>query len=175
MKIEDCFQLGYVIKSHGLHGELSIFLDTDFPENYIEMESVYVEFQQKLVPFFVETINLLDQKAIVKLSDVNTLEEAEALKGTAIYLPLESLPQLGDSQFYYHEIIDYKVMDSKAGDIGHIENVYAITGNDLIAANCKGKEVLIPIRDDIITKVDKDHKIIFVTLPEGLLDIYLNT
>ena len=63
MKIEDCFQLGYVIKSHGLHGELSIFLDTDFPENYIEMESVYVEFQQKLVPFFVETINLMVQNA----------------------------------------------------------------------------------------------------------------
>jgi len=174
MKIEECFQLGYVIKNHGLHGEISIFLDTDFPANYIEMESVYVEIQQKLVPFFIETINLQGHKAIVKLKDIGTLEEAVALKSARIYLPLEFLPELGDTQFYYHEIINYKVTDSQEGDIGRVENVYEVSGNDLLAVNCKGKEVLIPIRDDIVTRVDKDNKIIFVSLPDGLLDIYLN-
>ena len=175
MKIDDCFQLGYVIKHHGLHGELSIFLDTDFPENYIKMESVYVELQQKLVPFFIESLKILNQKAIVNLSDINSLVDAQALKGAPIYLPLEFLPDLDESQFYYHEIINYKVIENKSGDIGHVEDVYEVAGNDLLKVNCRGKEVLIPIRDDIITKVDKIRKIINVTLPEGLLEIYLNS
>ena len=55
MGFDDCYQLGNVVKTHGLRGELVIFLDVDHPELYQEMESVLVDMNGKLVPFFIET------------------------------------------------------------------------------------------------------------------------
>ncbi len=54
MNKEACFQLGYVAKIHGIHGEVSIVLDVDNPEYYQNLESVFVEFNSRLVPFFIE-------------------------------------------------------------------------------------------------------------------------
>ena len=87
MDIDECFELGYIIKPHGLNGAVSIYLDTDFPEEYIKLESVFVNVKQKLVPFFIESIQVNGHKAIVNFEDINSLEQSEELKGCSIHLP----------------------------------------------------------------------------------------
>ena len=173
MKIEDCFQLGYIVKPHGVHGALTIFLDTDNPEYYNEMESVYVEYQQKLVPFFIDSFKPSGNKATVKFQDVDGIDLAARYKGCAIYLPLDMLPGLEDDQFYYHEIIGYRVVDQTVGEIGKVKDIYEANGNDLFAIDYKNKEILVPIRDEFIQKLDKYGSTVFLDLPEGLLDVYL--
>ncbi|ELR71370.1 16S rRNA processing protein RimM [Fulvivirga imtechensis AK7] len=174
MNVDECFQLGYVIKRHGLSGEVNIFLDVDFPQEYQELESVFVEINDKLVPFFVDSLILKGNKAIVRFEDVNTVDGAEELKGKRLYLPLSNLPQLDEGQFYFHEIIGYQVMDAVVGAIGEVRDVYSSPQQDLLAVDHDGKEILIPIIDDIIGKADHDKKELQVALPEGLLDIYLD-
>jgi len=174
MKIEDCFQLGYIVKPHGIHGAITIFLDTDDPEYYKEMESVYVEYQQKLVPFFIDSVKLVGNKATLKFHDVDSIEVAIQYKGCAVYLPLDMLPGLEEDQFYYHEIIGYKVIDQAAGEIGKVKYIYEANGSDLFAIDYKNKEILVPVHDEIIQKLDKKDNTIFLILPDGLLDIYLN-
>jgi 16S rRNA processing protein RimM len=174
MEIENCFQLGYIVKPHGVHGALTIFLDTDNPEYYNKMESVYVEYQQKLVPFFIESIKPSGYKATVKFLDVDDIDLATQYKGCAIYLPLDMLPSLEEDQFYYHEIIGYKVIDQVVGEIGEIKYIYEANGNDLFAIDYKEKEILVPIRDEFIQKLDKKKSTVFLSLPDGLLDVYLN-
>ena len=88
MDIESCYQLGYILKTHGIHGELLIYLDTDNPEEYKLLESVFVEIKQKLVPFFIEQIKVNDNKAIIRFQEIDNLEAAEKLKGLTLYLPL---------------------------------------------------------------------------------------
>ena len=90
MNIDECYQLGHVIKTHGLKGEVNIFLDVDHPSEYQELGSVFVEINQKLVPFFIESIQLKGNKALVKFEDVDSLEEAEELQSKRIYRPLTS-------------------------------------------------------------------------------------
>ncbi|MGK7389577.1 MAG: ribosome maturation factor RimM [Candidatus Cyclobacteriaceae bacterium M2_1C_046] len=173
MNIDACFELGYVIKKHGLKGGVSIYIDADEPENYINLESVFVEIDQKLIPFFIEEFSLLGDKAYVKFEDIDSVEEAEELKGSRLFLPLEALPPLEGNQFYYHEIIGYKVNEQDAGDIGVVKDVFETTAQDLLFVDHNGKEILIPIDDDIIIKVEHTEKMLYVSLPEGLLDIYL--
>lgn len=173
MTIDECFQLGYVIKTHGLKGEINVLIDADDPNEYKNLESVFVEINKKLVPFFIDRIQIRGGKAIVKLEDLNTIEQAEELKSCSLYLPLSFLPELEEGQFYYHEIIGYEVVDDTLGTVGKVKNVYELPNQDLIAIDYKGKEALIPVNDDLIGHVDHEAKTLAVSLPEGLLDIYL--
>jgi len=92
VNIDECYQLGYVIKPRGLKGELDVFIDSDSPENYKTLESVFVEIEQKLIPFFIEYIQIRDNRAILKFEDVDDVDKASDLKSCPLHLPLELLP-----------------------------------------------------------------------------------
>ncbi len=173
MQVDECYQLGHVIKKHGLNGGVTIFLDVDFPEEYSELESVFVEINNKLVPFFIEHISIKGQKANVKFEEVDTIEDAERLKSHAIYLPLVALPDLGENQFYFHQVVGYKIVDLNSTIEGSIKSVLTGPQQDLFEVEINGKEALIPINDQIITRVDHENKQIDIKAPEGLLEIYL--
>lgn len=173
MTVDECFQLGYVIKKHGLSGEVNIILDVDNPQEYKGLESVFVEINEKLVPFFIGSISLRGNKATVRFEDVDTADQADELRGKKLFLPLSLLPDLGEGQFYYHQIIGYRVVDKNSGEIGVVKDIYASPNQDLLAVDQAGKEILIPVIDDIITGVDHNQNELRVNLPEGLLDIYL--
>lgn len=173
MNFESCYQLGYVLKTHGLKGELVLVIDADNPQEYSEMESVFVEVNKKLVPFFIDHIQLNADKAIIKFEEVDSIDQAKSFKGARIFLPLDVLPELEDG-YYFHELIGFQVEDSKEGKLGIISGVFDAGSQDLIGMQYQEKEVLIPLTDEVVTKVDKKTKTIHTSLPDGLLDIYLS-
>lgn len=174
MQVDECFQLGYVIKKHGLKGDLNLLLDVDYPEEYKNLESVFVDINNKLVPFFISKISIKGNRAIATFEDVGTAEKADELRGKGLYLPLDMLPELEENQFYYHEIIGFQVQDAKSGIIGTIENINSSSMQDLLVLNAGGREILIPVNDEILNTVDRKAKILHVNLPDGLLKVYLN-
>ncbi len=173
MDIESCYQLGYVVKKHGLKGDVSILLDVDYPEDYTALESVFLERNQKLIPFFIESIQVNGNRAIVKFEDVDHIDQSEELKGAGLYLPLDQLPSLEEGQFYFHEVIGYTAVDINVGILGEIENIYNFPNQDLIAIRHKGKEVLVPVSDALIIGVNHQQQEMSVDLPDGLIDVYL--
>jgi 16S rRNA processing protein RimM len=173
MNIDACFQLGYVVRTHGMKGQVLAFFDVDFPEEYEDLESVFLLMGGRLVPFFVERVELqANGKFILKFEDLNTLEEAERLKGVELYLPLSALPELDEDQFYFHEVVGYKVMDESLGELGTVKEFYDMEFQDLLAMEYQGHEVLIPVQEEIVLRADKDAQILYVNLPEGLVDVY---
>ncbi len=173
MDIDSCYQLGYVIKPHGLQGDIRVFIDADNPQDYQNLESVFILQDEQLVPFFIRHIKVSGNKAILSLEDCHDIDTASGLKGAALYLPLTTLPELAGDQFYFHEIIGFTVHDTNLGTLGPVITVYDAGPQNLLAIDYRGKEVLLPITDDTIGKVDKAGKQLLVTLPAGLLDIYL--
>ena len=174
MRKDECFYLGKIVSKYSFKGEVLIKLDTDEPELYQEMESVFVELGKNLVPFFIERCRLHKSTLLrVQFEDVTDEATAETLIGKEVFLPLTSLPQLSGDQFYYHAVIGFTLIDAAHGDIGTIISVNDSSSQVLFEAKKDGKELLIPVSDDIITKVDRSAKTIFVTTPEGLVDLYL--
>ncbi|HLT06335.1 MAG TPA: ribosome maturation factor RimM [Cyclobacteriaceae bacterium] len=174
MDKENCFQLGYVAKVHGLHGEISIVLDVDYPEDYEDIEHVFVAQGSRLVPLFIEHFVLQpNHKVLAKFEGFDSVEEASKLVGSGLFLPLENLPPLADDQYYFHELIGFTVYDEVHGELGEVKQIYDLQTQDLLGVVYKGKEVLIPIQDEVILKVDKAEKKVFCQLPNGLLEIYL--
>lgn len=174
MQKKDCFFVGKIVKKYSFKGELLVKLDTDEPELFTEMESIFVEQHNNLIPFFIEHSALHKSELLrVKFEEVDNEADANALLGSELYLPLDFLPKLTGNQFYYHEIIGFTVQDKSFGEVGIITGVNDSTAQHLFEIDCKGKEILIPINDEIIEKVDRASKTIFLDTPEGLIEIYL--
>lgn len=174
MKKEECFYLGKIVKKYSFKGELLAKLDTDEPELYINMDSVLINLRNNLVPFFIESSQLHKSELLrLKFEDVDTEQDADALIKSELYLPLEFLPKLEDDKFYFHEIIGFSIEDKQFGHVGVIKSINDSTAQSLFEIDRDGTEILIPMNDEFIVKVDKPNKTIFVNTPEGLIDLYL--
>jgi len=174
MTKEECFYLGKVVSKFSFKGEVLIKLDTDDPQSFTEMESVFVAYNNNLVPFFIERSQLHKSDLLrVKFEDINTEEDADDLMKVELYLPLTLLPKLEGEQFYYHEIIGFQVVDTNYGMVGVIKRVNDMTAQALFEIDHDGVEILIPMNNEFITKVERQKQTIHVTTPEGLIDLYL--
>lgn len=173
MQKEDCYYLGKITKTHGFKGNLILHLETDEPELYENLESVFIERDGMLVPFFFEFAQPYSNgKLLVKFEDISP-EEAERLVNRPLYLPMENLPELDGTDFYYHEIVDFRVIDEKHGEIGILESVNDSGVQALFEIKSGEKEILIPVVDEWILEVNREEKFIKIETPEGLIDLYL--
>ncbi|MDN6279531.1 MAG: ribosome maturation factor RimM [Psychroflexus sp.] len=174
MTKDECFYLGEIVSKFSFKGEVQIKLDTDEPGAYTNLESVLVDFNDKLIPFFIVKSNLQKSNLLrVKLEDVDDEAEAIDLIKKAVYLPLSDLPDLDDSQFYFHEVVGFEAHDAHQGFFGIIKGIDSNSPQPLFLIDKDGKDVLVPVNDVFIKKIDKDNKRIDFDLPEGLLDLYL--
>lgn len=173
MNIDDCFQLGYIVKTHGTKGQVVAFFDVDYPEDYEDLESVFLEQKGRLIPFFIALMESVQKgRFIIKFEDINTIEQAETLRNTAIYLPLDELPELEEDQFYFHEVIGYQVIDQNHGPLGTVKDFYDMPQQQLMAMDYMNQEMLVPVMDEIVLRADHAAKQLHVKLPEGLLEVY---
>ena len=174
MRKEDCFYLSKVVSKYSFKGEVLVKLDTDEPHIYENMESVLVSFGNNLIPFFIDRCRLHKSNLLrIDFEEVKDESSADNIVGSELYLPLTMLPPLKGNKFYFHEVIGFTVMDEVHGDIGIIESVNDSASQDLFEIKKGDKELLIPVSDDIIAKVDRENKTIHVKTPEGLVDLYL--
>lgn len=174
MTKEECFYLGKIVSKYSYKGEVLVKIDADEPEIYENMESVFVSLGNNLVPFFIDKCVLHKSSLLrIRFEEVQDESAADNIMGSELYLPLKFLPKLTGNKFYYHDIIGFRLEDHVHGDIGIIQGVNDSTSQALFIAQKDNKELLIPINDEIITKVDRDTKTIHVTTPEGLVDLYL--
>jgi 16S rRNA processing protein RimM len=175
VELKDCFYLGKITKKYSFKGELIISLDTDEPEIYKNLKSVFININGRLIPYFIEKSKSQKKATLrIKFEDINSEEEALSIINKEVYLPLENLPELKGKKFYYHEIIGYNVVDTNHGNIGLIIKVEDKTSQSIFIIKNNGKEILIPVNDNIIQLINRKNKTIHITAPNGLIDLYLN-
>lgn len=176
MRKEDCFYLGKIAKKFSYKGEVLAWLDTDDPGFFENMESVFVELNNHLVPFFILESRLHKNDFLrIRFEDVEDEAAADRLLGSAIYLPVTMLPKLEGNKFYFHEIIGFDAEDERLGNIGKIVGVNDNSAQALFEIKKGDIEIFVPMIDDFIIKVDRENKKIILNTPEGLVDLYLNS
>jgi 16S rRNA processing protein RimM len=174
MRKEDCFYLGKIAKKFSFKGEGLIYLDTDEPELYENMESVFVEFNKNLVPFFIENSSLHKNDFLrVQFEDVDTEEEADSILNCDVYLPLSMLPKLEGNKFYFHEVIGFEIEDKRLGVFGKIVSINDSSAQPLFEVVNGTVEILVPMIDQFLVKIDRENKKVVMDLPEGLVEMYL--
>ncbi|MGA0211650.1 MAG: ribosome maturation factor RimM [Flavobacteriaceae bacterium] len=172
MKKEDCFYVGTLVGKFSFKGEMLAKVDSDTPEEYITLESIFVELSTGLVPFFIKKCQLHKSELLrIQFDSVDNEAAAMALLKKDLYLPLSLLPPLKGTQFYYHEVVWFSV-EEYGKLLGAIQQVIESGAQALFQVQTEErKEVLIPIHDDFIVAIHRDLKKIVMQLPEGLLEL----
>ncbi len=170
MNVDSCFPIAYVLKSHGLKGEVTLTLLPECP-SFDGIQSVFLQIRSQLVPHFIESSSVKGIRAYVKFEGVNSAEDAEGLRGSSIYLPRSLRPGLPKGEFYSDEVKGFTVEDARIGLLGSVTEVLETgAGRHLVVVH-QGKDVLIPLNGPFIKSVNKLKRSIRVDLPDGLLDL----
>lgn len=169
MDVQDFVEIGNVIKTHGVSGELIIELDN--PEILEETkEPVVLEIEGLRVPFFIEHAQAISaQRARVMFDCTHTEQRAKTLVGCKVFVSPDSLDIVEDDFASPNAISGFDVIDKKNGDLGKVQSVENLNVNPVMVVG--EKNLLIPFHPQFISKIDFKKKIVRTNVPDGLLEI----
>ncbi len=177
MQKKDCIELGYISRAQGLKGEVRAVLDVYDLREYLSVKLLHLAKKDApLTPIEVQKLRIHQPtkgEVVIKFKGVDDRNQAEELKGHTLYFPETELPELPEGHFYFFEVIGYRVMDVEKGELGTVKDFLDGGAQDLLVMDYQGKEVLIPIQDEVVGLADHEAQTIEVELPEGLLELYL--
>lgn len=169
--METYISVGKTGKTHGIDGELKFFIEDEFLDDFLDAPAVFLTVAGKQVPFFIESVRG-ESNLIIKLEEVDSREVALPLAGAEVFLREQDVSQgvsAAMPDFAYLE--GYTIKDVNAGVIGPIEEVVEFPQQLMAVLTYGGKEILIPLNDQFILKIDEAARRIDMELPEGLLGL----
>ena len=164
-------EVGKIINTHGLRGEVKVVTWTDVPEDFENIKKVSVKKGSEVLNLTVARIKYQKNNLIVKFKEVDTIEEAESFKNCILTAEKDELPPLPEGVYYVADLIGCTVYDSDGTEIGVVKDVFtAGAGNVYDVKSPDGKQVLVPANDGTVVSTDIVSKKIIMNIPEGLDD-----
>jgi 16S rRNA processing protein RimM len=170
MKRSEAFEMGFVARTHGLKGGLVVALHEDIPLSMKSGDALFVEMEGVFVPYFIKEISVKGDKAYLTFQEIESIESAQGLVRKKIYLPKSARPRLRGISFYDDEVEGFRVQ-YKEEVLGLVSGIVWSGPQRMIEVTGGRKELLIPVNEVFITKLDRKAKVIQVELPEGFLDL----
>lgn len=164
----DLSVIGYFSKTHGVKGQLIIKADKDFITE--DVKAIFIETSTGLAPYFVKALSPNNSGYIIELEDINAIEKAKLLIGKQVFISTELIEET-EEDFNW---LGFEVIDNKHGVLGTVFNVSDNGHQELLSIMYKEKEIILPLVEDFIEKIDENEKKLFFNAPEGLIDVYLN-
>ncbi|MEY8744975.1 ribosome maturation factor RimM [Paenibacillus tundrae] len=164
--------VGKIVNTHGIRGELKIMPLTDFPEVRFANNAELYFFTADNHPILVhvESARLHKNMYIVRLKEFGNINEVEKFKGGMAKVSKEDLAELDENEYYFHQIVGCTVITEEGDTLGTISEILTPGANDVwVVKTPAGKEVLIPVIDDVVLHVDVKEKLVKIHLMEGLL------
>jgi 16S rRNA processing protein RimM len=174
-------QIAQVLKSNGTDGELVLGFREIAPEDINLNEPVFIVFDGLPVPFYIESFTKRgNTKALVRLTDICSLEDVEEIAGKAVYVEEEALPEMSLEEDGYAALIGWMLLTPEVPDqvgddemalieVGEITDFIDIPNNPCIEVETKNGAVMIPLHEDLILSVDPENLEIIMQIPAGLL------
>lgn len=169
--------IGYTKKLHGLQGEIKLFIEERYLEDFLKNERIFLDVKGAKVPYFVADVRGKGEM-ILKLEDVDNRDTAFALQSREVFLREHDLVpehqrelEIEIETLEYEHVTGFLLIDKNAGEVGRIEEVLDMPQQEMAFLKYKGSEVLIPLNEQFITSIDEKGKRVFMDLPEGLLDV----
>ena len=169
VEIPNLKKIGFISKLNGYKGELVLITEDD---DVVREKFLFMKMDGIPVPFFVEDIFEKSGNFIVKLEDVNDEFFAQRFLNHDVFVERKGRKKNAEP-VSAHELLDYHIIDSTFGDLGPIIRIEDFPQQEIAICNLKDREIMVPLNDEFIDDIDDELKHVFVTLPEGLIDLYL--
>ena len=177
-------QIAQVLKSNGTDGELVLGFREIAPEDINLNEPVFIVFDGLPVPFYIESFTKRgNTKALVRLTDICSMEDVEEIAGKAVYIEEGNLPEMTLEEDGYAALIGWTVLtpaedfspeleteDEEPAliEVGEITDFLDIPNNPCIEVETENGAVMIPLHEDLILSVDPEYQEIIMQIPAGL-------
>lgn len=159
--------IGFFTKTHGVKGHLILREEADFEVE--GLTAFFIEADGSKAPYFIEEMNDAAQGLIVKLEEVDTVEAARAFLKKTVYVDSRFIIETEEEGSY----LDYEVIDERLGSLGKVSGTSDNGQQDLLSLTYQNHEIILPLADELILRIDDAAKIIWYKAPEGLIEIYL--
>ena len=164
--------VGTIARAHGNRGQVIVNPETDFPDARFQAGAeVYLEDAGRIRALRVVAMRMQRDRPIVAFDGVGTMDDAEALAGREMRVPVERLTALPQDTFYRHDLVGCRVETRVGADVGIVTGVQGAPGGSRLIVQGRSGDVEIPLAAEICTAVDVDAKRIVIDPPEGLLDL----
>lgn len=173
----DFFRVGIITSVHGLKGEVKIFPTGEDPERFALYGTILLgrenDAAENYLPYEIQGIKQAKRQLILKLSGVDSPEEARLLLKREIYIPREKALPLNEGEYYVADLLGCRVYED-AEELGVLTDVLKTGANDVYVCKTEaGRELCIPVIPDCVLSVDVEQRVIRVKLLAGLRELYL--
>ena len=170
MKKEACFLLGTLIKVHGYQGHIQLKLRPDYPDNVDELESIFIEIDGILVPFFLTSIMPhSDDVYLLGIEGIDSREEAIYFISSRVYIHSGEGFKTPDIQ-NPSRLLHFSVINETEEMMGKITGFQDIPGNPIFIVKRSDTEFMIPYHPDLILSIDLKKMLVKMRIPQGLAD-----
>ena len=161
--------IGQIVNIHGFNGMVKVYPLTNDMNRFMDLKEVYVEENNQLVKYEVESIKFLSNTVAMKLKGIDTEKDANKLRNFYMKVDRKSAVKLPKDSYFICDLIDLEVYDEKGILLGTIRDVLQTGSNDVYVVQTNGKDILVPALKHVVKKIDLENKKIMVELPEGLI------
>ena len=183
---ENLQQVAQVLKSNGTDGELVMGFREIAPEDINLNEPVFIVFDGLPVPFYIESFTKRgNSKALVRLTDICSMEDVEEIAGKAVYIEEGQLPEMSIEEDGYAALVGWILLTPAENfqseleelpeeepaliEVGEITDFIDIPNNPCIEVETENGAVMIPLHEDLILSVDPEYQEIIMQIPAGLV------
>ncbi len=155
-------------RPHGVRGEMRAWPFDEGSEILMDVDEIRIEAGDRR--FKVRGCRVSNHALLLALDGINGRDEAQRLTGCIISVPVSSLPELEEDEFYHHALIGFEVL-GEGERLGVLEEIHDTGGHDTLVVRDReaGVEVMIPFVDGMV-EVDMEARRLIVTPPEGLIE-----
>lgn len=161
--------IGRIVRAHGLQGEVSVAVLTEFPERFETTEWVYLGDEFEATAYRLESYRWHKQNVLLKLAGVSDRTQAEMLRGKFVQVPLAEAVPLPEGAHYLYQLIGLEVTSTSGEFLGLITDIIETGANDVYVVEKDGQEILLPAIAEVVKTIDITHRIMVVQLIDGLI------
>ncbi|MCP3927975.1 MAG: 16S rRNA processing protein RimM [Bacteroidetes bacterium] len=171
--MSDWIEIGRTKKVRGVQGELRVQIEREYLEEFFNSEVVFLNLRGRHTPFFIENIRYTNH-LLVKFEEVNSREAALPYASKMLSIREEDLlddKKEAREQLFSSKYIGYDIHDEQSGLVGTIQEVIEMPQQEMAIVSYNSRDILIPMNELLIKKVEKKKKVLLMDLPRGLLEL----
>ena len=174
MDTEGIIQIGIIINTHGVRGELKFISQTDDPELLFGLEELIIANGDQRLRYPIVKIRETQKHWLLKLEGIDSMEKAAQLKGQGIFTEESSVKPLAEDEFFIHDLIDAKVYSTDNQFLGTIKNYFEVGAQGVCEVQADDGDFLFPTSAEVLQEVVPSQKVVIQLIPE-LIDLNKKT
>jgi len=163
--------IGRIVKAHGVQGELSVAVLTDYPERFSTLEWVFIGDEFQAEPYRLAGHRWHKQNVLLTLEGITDRMQANQLNGQLVQIPIEDAAPLPEGSFYLYQLIGLQVFTTAGEHLGELVDIIETGANDVYIVHdaAHEREILLPAISDVIERIELEQGRMTVELIEGLI------